>query len=58
MFFTDIKINVDCCHFVVLKAVESDVQLILHFGQVYHTVKPVLYILLVAIVGLHLFIWH
>ena len=56
MFFTDIKINVDCCHFVLLKAVKSDVQLILHFGQVSHTVKPVLYILLVAIVGLHLFI--
>ena len=43
MFFTDIKptIAFDSYHFVVLKAVESHVKLIVNFWQVSHTLKPV-----------------
>ena len=39
MFVSEItdEHNVDCYHFVVLKAVESHIQLIVHFGQVSYT---------------------
>ena len=63
MFVSEItdERNVDCYHFVVLKAVESHIQLIVHFGQVSHTAaycKTCFLYTLLDIVGLHLFILH